>query len=322
MADSEGSKGDAQTPDWATNTRRVARAIRRRVLRYTIDNNGGYLSQGCSSAEILATLYTHVMRLGESRAPMIPRPFPGVPSASNPDSFTGAAYNGAKGPELDRFFFSPVHYALVLYSTLIEVGRLAPEALDQFNQDGSSVEMIGAEHSPGMEVTGGSLAQVLSQAAGVALARQRRGDSGRVWVFMSDGELQEGQTWEALAAAAWYRLDNLAIVVDVNGQQCDGLMEEVMTIEPLAARVESFGWAVTEVDGHDVVALAAAGDRARAESGRPTAVICRTDPCHGLDSLLRRRAPRLHYVRFASDDEREAYRRALEAMEAEEHTAP
>src|SRR5581483_7495658 len=110
---------------WEQNTQRVAFNIRRRVLDYVIRNNGGYLSQACSGAEILAALYTRIMKLGPSRAPMVPLPFPGVPGPDNPCFFTCSLYNGAAAPDLDRFFFSPAHYALVLYATLIEVGRMA-----------------------------------------------------------------------------------------------------------------------------------------------------------------------------------------------------
>ena len=293
---------------WQSEARRVARAVRRRVLEHTLNHNGGYLSQACSAAEILATLYTRVMNLGPSEAPAAPLPFPGVPGPDNPDYASGGLYNGPKGPELDRFFFSPVHYALVLYATLIEAGRMAPEGLAQFNQDGSTVEMIGAEHSPGIETTAGSLAQALSVAGGVALARRLRGESGRVWVFMSDGELQEGQTWEAFAALAHYRLDNVGVYFDINGQQCDGAMGSVMTVEPIAERLRAFGATVCEVNGHDPAALAAPAALTR--DGRPLVVLCRTDPCHGLD-LLRARAPKLHYVRFSSEGEREAYAEVL-----------
>ncbi len=176
---------------------------------------------------------------------------PGCPGPTNPHSFTGADYNGPRAPDLDRFIFSPVHYALVLYSLLIEVGRLGPDALDQFNQDGSTVELIGAEHSPGHEVTAGSLAQAISQAGGIALARRLRGEPGWIWVFMSDGEFQEGQTWEAFAALAHHRIGRLGVYVDANAQQCDGAMTSVMTIEPLAERLRAFGAEVHEVDGHD-----------------------------------------------------------------------
>ncbi len=290
----------------------MAQAIRRRVLAHTIANNGGYLSQACSAAEILATLYTRVMRLGASEAPLIPAPFRGAPGPAQ-ETQTGAGYNGPRAPDLDRFVFSPVHYALVLYSTLIETGRLAPAALDQFNVDGSTVELIGAEHSPGHEVTAGSLGQAISQAGGIALARKLRGEPGHVWLFISDGELQEGQTWEALAAFTFHQLDNISIYVDVNQQQCDGAMAEVMAIEPIARRLSGFGLDVHEVDGHDVDALAAPATRRRA--GHPLIVLARTDPCRGID-LLRNRA-KLHYVRFASSIERDQYQALLDNWSGE-----
>jgi transketolase len=298
----------------AAAVRRVADAVRRRVLDYTLKNNGGYLSQACSSAETLATLYLRVMRLGASQAPLVPRPFAGVPGLSNPDAFTGADYNGPQGPALDRFIFSPVHYALVLYSLLIELGRLGPNGLDAFNQDGSTVELIGAEHSPGHEVTAGSLGQALSQAGGIALARRLKGETGRVWVFMSDGEFQEGQTWEAFAALAHHRIGNLGVYIDANAQQCDGAMAEVMTIEPLAERLRAFGADVHEVDGHDSDALAAAAD-GFGTGDRPLVVIARTDPCRGIE-LMRERAPKLHYLRFTSDAERRAYEALLADLTA------
>jgi len=96
------------------------------------------------------------------------------------------------------------------------------KGLEQFNRDGSTVEMIGGEHSPGMEVMSGSLGQGLSQAAGIAMARRLKGETGRVWVFMSDGEFQIGQTWEAIQTISFYKLDNICVYVDVNGYQCDG----------------------------------------------------------------------------------------------------
>lgn len=299
---------------WQDEARRVAAGVRRRVLEHTINNNGGYLSQACSAAETLATLYVRVMNLGPSEAPLIPEPFPGVPGPQNPHYFTGARYNGPQAPHLDRLIFSPAHYALVLYATLVEVGRMAPEGLAQFNQDGSTVEMIGAEHSPGMETTTGSLAQALSQAGGIALARKLRNDSGRVWVYMSDGEFQEGQTWEAFQALAYYRLDNVGIYVDVNAHQCDGLMTDVMNIEPLKEKLEAFGARVFQVDGHDVEALAAPAELP--PDGRPLVVLAYTQPWRGLD-LLKEREPKLHYVRFKSEAERDRYREALARMTSE-----
>ncbi len=284
--------------------------IRRTVFRHVLDNGGGYLSQACSSAELLATLYGELMHLGPSEVAGLPQPFAGVPGAGA-ERRSGRRHNGPLAPDLDRLVFSPAHYALVLYATLIASGRLHPRALEAFDQDGSTLEMIGAEHSPGFELTTGSLAQALSTAGGIALARRLRGDSGHVWVFMSDGEFQEGQTWEAIAALAFHQLDNLTVVVDVNGQQCDGRMSAVMSIEPLARRIESFGATAREVDGHDIEQLiAAAGDRG---PGRPTFVLGRTDPARGID-LLRQRAPLLHSLTIGSEQELARWRQAYQEL--------
>lgn len=302
--------GTAEVP-WVSQVARAAAQIRRRVLDHTLAHNGGYMSQACSSAELLATLYLHSLRLAPVPRPLQPRPFPGTPRRDNRAYCTGAEFNGLPQPHHDRFVLSPAHYALVVYAVLIESGRMDSQGLAQFNQDGSSVEMIGAEHSPGCEVTCGSLGQALSQAAGIALARRLRGDSGRVVVMLSDGELQIGQTWEALQAAAHHRLDNLLLCVDVNRQQCDGTVASVMTIEPLEARLEAFGWQALRVDGHDPQAIDAALNAPL--RGRPRIVLCDTDPCRGLE-LLRRNAPRLHYLRFGSDADRRDYQRAREAM--------
>jgi transketolase len=285
---------------WQHEVQRVALGIRRRVFEHTIKNNGGYLSQACSSADFLATLYVKTLKLGPSIAPLLPPPFAGPPSANNPNSFTGAGYHGAKHPDLDRFFISPAHYALVIYAALVETGRMAPQGLELFNQDGSSVEMIGAEHSPGMEVTTGSLAQCLSIAAGVALARKLRGESGRVWVFLSDGELQEGQTWEAFQVIHHYHLNNIAIIIDLNGQQCDGAMASVLSLGNVVAKLTAFGVHVIEVDGHDIEAIQKATETQPADGA--LAILARTNPCQGMD-YLDKRWPKLHYVRFQSEQE-------------------
>ena len=296
--------------DWRPETQAVADRIRTRVLDHVLRSNGGYMSQALSSAEIFAMLYTRTLRLGPSTAPMTPRPFAGVPGPDNPEFFNGGDYNGPKAADLDRFIFSPAHYALVLYTALIEIGRLAEEGLDQFNQDGTTVEMIGAEHSPGVETTTGSLAQALSQAAGIALARKRRGDTGDVWVMMSDGEFQEGQIWEAISEAAKFELDNLKVIVDVNGQQCDGCIDPSIYVDPLTNRIRAFGASAVEVDGHDLDALDAAMS---AETGKPHFVMALTNPARGLP-IFAERAPLLHYLRFTSDEERDRYQKVYEEM--------
>ncbi|HWQ71531.1 MAG TPA: 1-deoxy-D-xylulose-5-phosphate synthase N-terminal domain-containing protein [Desulfitobacteriaceae bacterium] len=303
---------------WQAEVCRAARGIRRRVLEHTVKNNGGYLSQACSAAEILATLYMRVMNLAQLEQPLAPPPFQGVPGPRQQEHLTGSCFNGPKGPEWDRFFLSPSQYALVLYATLIEAGRMIPEGLERFNQDGSTVEMIGAEHSPGHEIMSGSLGQGISQAAGIALGRRLKKEPGKVWVFMSDGEFQSGQTLEALQAMAYHKLDNMCIYVDVNGCQCDGPMREVMNIEPLEKRLEGFNLRVFRIDGHDIEALAALG--CLKPDGRPTVILCDTSSSQGLP-ILKQRAPKFHYVRFTQAEEREAYRQVLEQMKLDEGSA-
>lgn len=294
---------------WTDSTQTVADGIRRRVLEHVLKNNGGYMSQACSSAEMFAMLYDRVLDLGPSEGPLEPRTFIGVPGPGVP-FFSGADYNGPKTPEHDRLIFSPAHYALVLYATLIEVGRLAENGLDHFNEDGSTVEMIGAEHSPGVETTTGSLSQALSQAAGIAMARKRRGDTGNVWVMMSDGEFQEGQTWEAIESLARFRLDNVRVIIDANGQQCDGLIGEVRNAATLATRIQDFGASAAEVDGHDLAALDEAMNMV---TGAPHFVVARTNPFNGLP-IFAERAPGFHYLRFTSAEERARYESAYEEM--------
>ncbi|OOG70822.1 Transketolase [Ensifer sp. M14] len=289
-------------------TEEIALGIRRRVFFHTMKNNGGYLSQACSAAESLALLYNEFLELGEPTLPKVPLPFRGVPSADNPDAFTGAGYHGPAAPEYDRFIISPAHYALVIYCALIEVGRMDEHALDHFNKDGSSVEMIGAEHSPGMEVTTGSLAQGLSMAAGVAFARKKCNEPGKVWVYMSDGEFQEGQTWECLAAMAHHGIDNVRVIVDVNRQQCDGAMSSVLDLGDLAGRVAAFGATCRSIDGHDLQAMRDAADSA--EPGKPLVILANTSPFQGMN-FLKKRFPRLHYVRFKSAEERLEMQAAL-----------
>jgi transketolase len=282
----------------------MAAGIRRRVMAHVLANNGGYLSQACSSAELLAALYASVLKLAPTDGPLHPPAFEAVPGPDAP-RVSGGVFHGEPGPDLDRLIISPAHYALVVYAALIEAGRLDEAALDQFNKDGSTVEMIGAEHSPGFETTTGSLAQALSTAGGIALGRRLKKETGRTFVFMSDGEFQEGQTWEAIQALAFYRLDTVRVVVDVNRAQCDGPMDSVMTIEPLATKLKAFGASVDSVDGHDIAALTSSLER---PTGKPHFVLAYTDPARGVP-LLNDRRPVLHYLRFTGPEERAEYQK-------------
>ncbi|MEP0520258.1 MAG: thiamine pyrophosphate-dependent enzyme [Hyphomicrobiales bacterium] len=282
-------------------TEDIALGIRRRVFEHSMHNNGGYMSQACSAAEQLAWLYNEELNLGDPTLPMVPKPFGGVPSADNTNYHTGSGYNGPAEPQYDRLFIAPAHYALVAYATLIETGRMAEEGLQMFNKDGSSVEMIGAEHSPGMEVHNGTLGIGFSTGAGLAYGRKLRGDPGRTWVYMSDGEVQEGQTWEAVQAAAHHRIDNLYAIMDVNEQQCDGAMDSVMEVGDIKTKLENFGAVVVEIDAHDVQAMRDAVKEPHKD--KPLIILARSCPFQGM-GFLERRFPRLHYVRFKSEEER------------------
>lgn len=291
--------------DWIEDVLDTAQNVRRRAAEVCIRNNGGYLVQACGSAEIMSTLFKRLMDLGSSSGPTVPVAFEGVPRPGVPVT-EGGVYNGDR----DRFFLSPAHYALGLYATLTEVGRLDDAVLDDANADGSTLEMIGAEHSPGFESTTGSLAQALSVAVGQALVRKRFNRPGHVWVLISDGELEEGQTWEALQAAVNFGLDNLTIYLDANGLQVDGWVKDIMNIEPIPDKVGAFGCTTVEVDGHDPAQLAAAVERRQA--GKPLFVVARTIPSRGLPSLRERH--QLHYIRFR-EGEIDAMRSDLQTRE-------
>jgi len=288
----------------------VAKGIRQRVLSHSLKNNGGYMSQACSAAELLSCMYGGLVDLPELDEPLLPRSFEGTPGIGGVNRKTGIEFHGGRKANRDRLISSPAHYALVVYAAMIETGRLHEDALNDFNKDGSTVEMIGAEHSPGFETTTGSLAQAISQASGVAMARKMRKETGSTWVLMSDGEFQEGQTWEALQAASFHELKNLKVIVDVNQGQCDGPMEQVMSIEPLASKIDAFGWEVVRVDGHDTDAIF---DAANTVTEKPLMILCYTDPVRGLP-IMQARFPTLHYLRFTSEAEKAQYAAAYQEM--------
>ncbi|GHV39942.1 transketolase [Synergistales bacterium] len=243
---------------------KMAWGIRRRALAHTLARGGGYLSQACSSAEIFAALYGCVLRLKKLDSPISAGRFMGTPGPGRP-VVTGANFNGSGDASCDNFILSPAQYALALYAALIEAGRMDEKSMDAYDIDGSAVEIIGAEHSPGMEVTTGSLGQGISQASGIAMARKIKGETGRVVLMMSDGECQSGEFWEAVQAACYHKLGNMIAYVDVNGYQCDGKMTSVMNIEPFDKRLKAFGARVHRIDGHNIDSLARLGRAPRAD---------------------------------------------------------
>lgn len=278
----------------------VARRVRRRMVQLAVQQGGAYLAQACSSAEILATLYVRLMHLGPALANRIEAQ-PTEPPRPGNASTRGYEFNGQRDGIHDRFILSPAHYAGALYATLVEVGRLAPDDLRHYAHDGSALEMIGSEQSPGMEATTGSLAQGLSVGLGMAAARKIKSQPGTIWTLISDGELEEGQTWEAFAAAAHHNLGNVVVLVDSNSLQVDGAPRDVLNMEPIVDKVRSFGWNTQEVDGHDPDAIAAAAVQRAPDV--PCCIVCRTRPWQGIPSLQVRYPRRLHFVRFRPGEE-------------------
>ena len=287
----------------------IANRVRKQILKFAIERGGCYLTQACSSAEIVSTLYGAILNLGPSLGNPDAQPFPGVPSPSNMDYPKGSLYNGEHTPERDRLFVSCCHYASVIYCALAEVGRISHEAIEKFNVDGWNMEMIGAEHSPGFENTAGSLGQTVSIAAGTAHAYKMKGYTGRIFCMLSDGELEEGQDWECFQAAAFYGLDNFTVIADINHQQLEGWTKDVMNIEPLEDRFRAFGWEVLRVNGHDIDALIEAG--ATEHPGKPMVILCDTNPAQGIP-LLDDIVPK-HFVRI-SPDQRDEFVAFMEQM--------
>jgi transketolase len=222
--------------------RRVAEDIRLSALRMVSIEGFGYLGQALSAAEIFSVVFK----------------------------------GGFVRQGFDRFALSPGHYAIVLYAVAAELGLLPEEELERYGGDGALLEAISTERTPVVDLTCGSLGQALSGAIGFALSDRLKGRDARTVAFLSDGELEEGQVWEAAMFASHHGLDRLTVVLDANGSQVDGPITSVTTIEPIAAKWEAFGWAAFEVDGHDVEALSEALRSADAAPS-PAIVIARTD---------------------------------------------
>jgi transketolase len=234
----------------AVDLHRLATAIRLRAVRMVAPQGFGYLGQALSSAEQFAAVYGAAARAGT-----------------------------------DRVVCSPGHYVIAAFAAAAELGLLDEADLAAYGQNGSPVEAIGTERTPVLDYTCGSLGQGLSAAAGFALSDRLKGRPDvRTFAFLSDGELEEGQVWEAAMFAAHHRLARLTVLVDANNSQVDGPVDSITTLEPISAKWRAFGWEATDLDGHDVTALAAAL-AAAADAGRPQVLVCRTSTRHGLACL-------------------------------------
>ncbi|MEM6441928.1 MAG: transketolase, partial [Pseudomonadota bacterium] len=212
----------------------------------------------------------------------------------------------------DRFLLSNGHYAIALYAALVEAGILPESEMETYGADDSRLPMSGmARHTPGMEMSGGSLGLGLPIAVGRAIGLRRKGSDARVYCLFSDGELDEGSVWEAALAAAHHRLSNLIAVVDVNDQQADGPSSQTMGFEPLVEKWQAFGWAAWRVDGNDLGAVTQALDAAKAlEDDRPRIVLADTLMGKGVPFLEARE--KTHFIRV----EEHEWDQALAALEA------
>jgi transketolase len=265
--------------------RRRATNLRRHMLTMASGRGQGYLGQGLGIADLMTALYFHEMKYD----PQNPR-----------------------DPARDRFVMSTGHYSIALWAALVEAGTLPKSELKTYGADDSRFEMSTLDTTPGVEIIGGSLGHGLGQGAGMALALKLQQSAARVFVELSDGELQEGSTWEAAMAIAHFRLDNLVALIDCNGIQADGPI--VLRMEPIAEKWRAFGWEARDINGNDLAEIVDALHWARATGGVPHAIVLRTTPGKGLPSLERRE--KAHFVRIEPGDW-EKFEKEFEALQGD-----
>jgi transketolase len=260
------------TVDLKVRVERICQAayrIRRNALAMGEVQGQGYIGQALGVADILAVVYADQLRY---------RP---------------------KDPhwrDRDRFLLSIGHYAIALYAALAEAGIIPIEELETYGSDDSRLPMSAmASYTPGVEISGGSLGHGLGVATGMALGLRHLGNPARVFNLLSDGELDEGSTWEAAMACAHHGLDNVTAIVDVNALQADGPTAGVLRTEPVTEKWLAFGWHALRVDGNDVPALVTAFDELREHRGSPSVLICDTRIGRGVPLLESRE--KAHFMR-------------------------
>jgi len=264
---------------------RCAWRIRRYAVRMGEVQGQGYVGQALGYADVLAVAYGHALNL---------RP------------------EDPEWPQRDRFLLSHGHYAIAHYAALIEAGVLPESELESYGSDDSRLPMSGmASYTPGMEISGGSLGQGLPIAVGMALGLRHQNNPAFVYNSMSDGELDEGSTWEAAMSAAHLGLSNLICMVDINNQQADGASSKVMGFEPLADKWAAFGWHVQRVDGNHLPAVLRAFDTARSlTDAKPRVILCDTLMGKGVPFLEARE--KNHFIRVDPPE----WQQALEILDA------
>lgn len=232
--------------------KKIARSLRKEILEMIVQAGSGHPGGSLSAIDIILELYLNEMRLTKD----------------------------PHWPDRDRFILSKGHGVPALYTVLAYCGFIPKEELMTLRHLGSRLQGHPANRLlPNVEASTGSLGQGLSVALGMAMSAriEKKSDPRfRVYAMLGDGELQEGQVWEALMCAAHYKVNNLTAFVDRNNGQIDGLVDKIMTIEPLDERFKSFGWHVLQIDGHDFKAIHEACAAARAEKDKPTMIIAKT----------------------------------------------
>ena len=269
--------------------REAAFRIRTNALIQAEVQGQGYIGQALDLADVLAVLYADQLNL---------RP-------EEPE------WEGR-----DRCLLSIGHYAIALYAALTEAKFLPAEELDTYATDESRLPMSAmASYTPGVEISGGSLGHGLVIANGVALGLKRKNNDAFVYNILSDGELNEGSTWEAAAVATHHELSNLIAIVDFNDQQADGKSQATLGMEPIEGKFEAFGWITRRVDGNDVAAVLTALEELRAtDAAQPRCLIVNTKLGKGVEFLENRE--KLHFMSVAPQEWEKAHRQLKESFDA------
>jgi len=237
----------------------MAKAIRMDVIRMVARHGQGYIQQGLGAADLFTHLYFQELRF----------------DSNNPN-----------WQDRDRFILSTAHNTAVFYSTLARAGLIDLEMLEDYCLDGSALEINASERlAPLVECTCGSLGQGLSVAAGLAMGAKLQKRNSNIYLMLGDGELEEGQVWEAAMFAATHKLSNLIMIIDLNYMQVEGDARDVAAIDPVDSKLENFGWQTMVIDGHDFDAIFASFEAAKAETERPSCIIAQTIPGKGVPFL-------------------------------------
>ena len=269
--------------------REAAYRIRTNALIEAEVQGQGYIGQALDIADVLAVLYADQLNL-------------------RPDD--------PAWEERDRCLLSIGHYALALYAALVEAGFLPADELSTYATDDSRLPMSSmASYTPGVEISGGSLGHGLPIANGIALGLKRKANPAFVYNILSDGELDEGSTWEAAAVSGHHGLDNLIAIVDFNDQQADGKSTSVLGMEPVDAKFEAFGWIARRVDGHDLPALLTALEELRSDdANKPRCLIVDTTLGKGVEFLEAKE--KLHFMQVSPDEWTKAHQQLKESYQS------